>query len=166
MKKKHVFIADELAVAERGVAQARRLGIGVDDITVVARDDARLEPLPEGTAEDSPTDFKPAALRGAIGGGSTGLLMGLVAASVPTMGVTLAGAGLFALVGAAIGTWSSALVGAAVPNKVAREFEDHVRNGKVLVVLDVEEDALAQADAAMRQAGLRKAAFEEPTALS
>lgn len=166
MKMRHAFIADSLEIAERCVLQARRLGLDDKDIAVIARSDVELREVPQDLLDSAPTDTVPAAVRGLVGGGATGLLFGLVASVIPPLGVTLAGAALFGVIGASIGTWSGALMGSAIPNEVRREYEDCVAAGKVLVVLDVEEAQLAQADALMRAEGARKTAYESTSALS
>jgi hypothetical protein len=42
-----------------------------------------------------------------------------------------------ALVGAALGAWSSSLVGSSVPNSALREFQREIESGKVLLMVDV-----------------------------
>ncbi len=166
MKKRHVFIAPDLASAERCVAEARKAGLKDEDISLIAKAGIQLDSIPEDLRDTSPTDFVPAAVRGAVGGAGTGLLIGLTAAAIPTMGVTLAGAAVVTLVGAAIGTWSSALVGAAIPNEVTQELEGHIEAGKILVVLDADEDLLPQLDIALPRVGARKAKYESISAMS
>lgn len=166
MKMRHVFIADSLETAGRCVQQARHLGLDDNDISLVARNDVELHQIPQDLLDSAPTDTVPAAMRGMVGGGATGLLFGLIASAIPPLGVTLAGAALFGVVGASIGTWSAALMGSAIPNEVHREFEDSIAAGKVLVVLDAEEEQLARADALMSKEGARKTAYESMSALS
>lgn len=166
MKMRHVYIADSLAIAEDCVVLARGLGLQDVDISVIARSDIELQAIPQELLDATPVDTVPAAGRGLVFGGATGLLFGLIAAGIPTMGVTLAGAALFGVVGASIGTWSAALMGSAIPNEARREFEDCVEAGKVVIVLDVEEDLLPQADALMRGAGARATGYESTSALS
>jgi hypothetical protein len=38
--------------------------------------------------------------------------------------------------GALVGAWSSALVGASVPNETRRKFEDEIEAGRTLLVID------------------------------
>jgi hypothetical protein len=166
MKKRHVFIAEDLASAERCVTKAQRLGLNSEAISIIAKSNAQLQLVPEDLRDTSPTDFVPAALRGAAGGGGTGLLLGLVATAIPTMGVTLAGAGIFALVGAAVGSWSAALVGASTPNQATRDLETWIDAGRILVVLDVEEEQLAEVDEEMANECVRKAEYETISTVS
>jgi hypothetical protein len=68
--------------------------------------------------------------------------------------------------GAAVGTWSSALMGSAIPSEVHRKFEHHIREGEALVVIDVEQERMPAIEAALAAAGAHKVDFEAPTALS
>ena len=76
-----------------------------------------MDAVPDDLRE-AHTDMVPAALRGAAGGGAVGLVAGLIAVAVPPLGITLAGAGLMAAVGALVGSWSSALVGGSSSAKL------------------------------------------------
>jgi hypothetical protein len=80
--------------------------------------------------------------------------------------LTLAGAGALALAGAAVGTWSAALVGSSVPDPVRRTFEEEIEGGSVLVVIDAEPSLLERADAAVLATGARALPYEQPTALN
>lgn len=166
MKFRHVYSTPSLQQACECVAEALSLGLQKEAVAVIADRDAQLERVPDDLKDDSATDFIPATLRGAIGGGGIGLIGGLVAAAIPTMGVTLGGAALVALGGAALGTWSSALVGASIPGKVHREFDHRVQAGEVLVALNIEEDRLDEVDRAMQAKGASRIDFEVPAVLT
>lgn len=166
MKTRHVFVADSLDIAEDCVVHARSLGLEDEDISVIARSDVELNVIPQNLLDSAPMDTVPAAARGLVGGGATGLLFGLIATAIPPLGVTLAGAAVFGLVGSLIGTWSAALMGSAIPNEAHREFEDCVEAGKVVIVLDLEEDVLSHAEDLMQGAGARVTSYESTSALS
>ncbi|HZF97340.1 MAG TPA: hypothetical protein VEY92_03675, partial [Pseudoxanthomonas sp.] len=113
------------------MAAARDAGLSDDCLSLVARADIEMDSLPDHSRE-APTDFKPAAVRGAAAGGATGLLAGLAAVAFPPLGITLAGAALMTVGGAALGTWVAALVGSTVEDPVRRKFEDEIGAGRVL----------------------------------
>ena len=83
-------------------------------------------------------DFTAAASRGAALGAVTGLFAGLLMMVVPPLGVAVGGPALIALVagGTFVGAWSSALIGAAIPDKVRRTFDDEIAMGRVLLIVD------------------------------
>src|SRR3546814_20390827 len=66
-------------------------------------------------------DFMPAAVSGAMAGGSAGLIGGLIGVVVPPIGLTIAGVAATTLVGAAVGSWVTALIGSMVPDEVDRQ---------------------------------------------
>lgn len=166
MKLRHVYLAESIEAAKDCVRAAQAMGWSDDRISLVAGTDVTLDQIPDDLKEGSSTDFMPATLRGAMGGGAVGLVAGLIGVAIPAIGITLAGAGLMAVGGAAIGTWTSALVGASVPNEVHRKFEDKVADGHVLVVLDAEERHVEQLDRAMAEHGAQRFDYEVPSVLT
>jgi hypothetical protein len=165
MKTRHVYSTPDMAQARRALTAAREAGVPDEDLSLVARHDIELDAIPEDRKDDH-TDFMPAAVRGLAQGGATGLLAGLVAMAIPPLGVTLAGAVGVAAAGAAVGAWSSALMGSAVPDPVRRKFEAEIEAGRILVVVDGDGEAIQRADAAVVATGATPLPFEQPTALS
>lgn len=166
MKHRHVFSVPDAAAAERAIALARAHGIRDDGITLIARRDIELESLPSERI-DPGTDTIPAALRGAVEGGGIGLLAGLIAVAVPASGITIAGAGLLAAIGAGVGTWSSALMGSTIPSEVRRRFDGEIESGRVLVVVDGEDDADMEAlETDLRESGAEVLPFDKLSAIS
>lgn len=163
MKTRHVFATTGVASAHQAMAAARAHGIPDADLSLIARHDIELERIPDERKEVA-MDFVPAALRGTVSGGAAGLLAGLVALAIPTMGVTLAGAGAIALLGAMVGTWSSALVGASIPDEVRRTFEDQIAAGRILLVVDADQALIPEAEAAIVATGAQPLPYEATTA--
>ncbi|WP_127166329.1 hypothetical protein [Xanthomonas euvesicatoria] len=163
MKLRHVYGTADLDSAQRVLQAARSTGIDNDALSLIARSDIELQEVPD-ERKDVKTDFLPAAARGAATGGAAGLVAGLVAIAVPPIGLTLAGAGVMAMAGALVGSWSSALIGATVPDPVRRQFEDQIQAGRVLVIIDAEQPALQDAEAAMVAAGATPLPYEAASA--
>ena len=67
------------------------------------------------------------------------------------MGIALGGASLLGFLagGALIGAWSSAIVGASIPDAVRRKFEDEIAAGRILLVVQVDADKENAVRAAM-----------------
>lgn len=166
MKHRHVYSTPNLAAAQAALAAARESGIDPDDLALIARSDIEMEAVPDAVRDGGRTDTLPAALRGAAGGGAVGLVAGLVAVAVPAVGITLAGAGLITAVGALMGSWSSALFGAGVPDPVRRRFEDTIESGRILLVVDAEEAQARRAEAAVVRAGATPLPYDAPSAVS
>ena len=165
MKTRHVFITPDLDTAQAAMAAARNAGVGDHDLLLVARSDIELESVPDDRQE-ADTDMFPAAMRGIGYGGATGLLAGLVAFAIPPLGITLAGAAAIGVVGAMVGCWASALVGASLPDPIRRKFESEIQAGNILLVVDGEEKVLAVAEPAISRAGARALPYEATSALA
>lgn len=165
MKKRAVYSTPELAVTVKAMAAARNAGVDKDDISLVARSDISLEKIPDDFKEVS-GDFYPAAIKGAVGGGVVGLLAGIVAVAVPAIGLTVAGAAVATLAGASLGAWATALAGSAVPDPVRRKFEGEIESGRILVVIDAEEEVLTVAGPLMAATGAEPLPFDQPSAMS
>ena len=150
---RHVSLTRDLAHAREALSTLHMQGIGNEAISLVARSDIELERIPDSMKE-ADTDAVPAALRGRGVGGASGLLAGLVATVFTPLGVTLAGAAAIGAIGALVGGWSSAMVGASLPDPVRQQFEDEIAAGRILVLVDVADgrepavrEAMAAADA-------------------
>ncbi|MDF4004733.1 hypothetical protein [Luteibacter sahnii] len=165
MKTRRVYSTPDLAHARQGMIAARAAGVDDADLSLIARTDIELDAIPEGRKDDH-TDFKPAAVRGLAEGGGAGLLAGLVAMAIPPLGVTLAGAVAAGAAGAVVGAWTNALMGASSPDPVRQTFEGQIASGRILLVVDADDDLGARADAAIVATGATPLPFDKPTALS
>lgn len=164
MKTRHVFVTDTVADATAAIAAARRAGIGENDISLIADSAIEMEEIPDDL-RNAESDFMPAAARGAMAGGSVGLIGGLVGVVVPPVGLTIVGVAATTLIGAAVGSWVTALIGSMVPDEVHRRFESEIRAGRILLVVDETPEAMAAAEAALREAGAEQLPYEATSAL-
>jgi hypothetical protein len=164
MKTRHVYSTVGMGAATRAIQAAREAGIVDGDIALVARDDIAADRIPDDRKLVM-NDFYPAALRGALAGGASGLIAGMVSLVTP-IGPVVASIGAMTLIGAAGGAWVSALVGASVPDVVHREFENEIREGKILVVIDGGREALHRAHRELIALGARQLDFHKATALT
>jgi hypothetical protein len=165
MKTRHVFSTRDVAQARSAVLALQEQGVTFDDISLVARSDIELDRIPDGLKE-ADSDFKPAALRGMGIGGATGLLAGLAAVVFTPIGITLAGAAAVGAMGALVGGWSSALMGSALPDPVRQQFDDEISAGRVLVLVDAEEEDQARFTSALAAIGVQRQDYEAPTAMT
>ncbi|TBR39495.1 MULTISPECIES: hypothetical protein [Dyella] len=165
MKVRHVYSAPDMGLVKRAMGAARKEGIESRCISLIARHDIELESIPDQRRVVT-NDFYPAAARGVVGGGASGLLVGLVAIVIPPLGLTLAGVGAMTLIGATMGAWASALAGASLPDPVRRKFEHEIEQGSILVVLDGKREVMPHVDLVMHDLGLVRLPFEQPTMLT
>lgn len=135
--KRYVYAFDSTQAARAAIVLLRTRGISDDRLSLIARSDIQLDEVPERYL-DASTDFAPALGRGAAVGGITGLFAGIVAMAIPALGIAIGGPALLAFLagGAAVGAWSSAMIGSAVPDEVRRTFDDEIKAGRSLLVVD------------------------------
>lgn len=160
MKTRHVYSTTDLDQARAAMAAARQSGIGDDCLTLVARSDIELDAIPNKDKEAT-GDFMHGAMKGVAAGGATGFLLGLAAMVLAPIGVTLAGAGIAALAGAAAGGMASSIFGSALPDPVRQKFDDEISAGRILMVVDADAEHHQAADAAIRATGATRLPFEE-----
>jgi len=165
MRKRHVFATPDVATAEAVRREARRLGVGKECIFLEARHDIE-EAIIDDERKNVSMDIIPAAWHGTIYGAAAGLAAGLLAMLVPFFGMSLAGVGALAIVGALVGTWASVLMGSALPDEVRRTFAAEIEAGQVLVVIDAEPESFEQIEPALARAGALRLPFETTTALT
>jgi hypothetical protein len=163
MKTRQVFSTPDVTAAREAIAAARQAGAPDDAVSLIARSDIEMDSIPEGRLEAS-GDTVPAGLRGAAAGGATGLIAGLIGVAIPPLGITVAGIGLLAMIGAAVGGWSSALFGSGVPNPVRRRFEEEIDAGRILVVVDDDRGRAAVVRSAVEATGAVTLPFEQASA--
>lgn len=165
MKTRHVFTTPNVATAEVAVGALRQAGLSDDDISLIAKHAIENESIPDGLQETS-GDFTQGGLKGLAFGGGSGLVFGLAALAVPTLGLTLIGVAAMAFAGAAVGGWTGMLTGSAEPDPVRRKFEEEIAAGHVLLVIDGDDDVLAKAGSALIDLDVTQLPFNVSTALT
>ena len=90
----------------------------------------------------------PAMEKGLALGGLTGILAGLIAVTIPPAGVVLGGGAVLAsaLAGAGIGAWMSTMIGVDVPNSRITAFEEAIKQGEILMLVDVPKDQVEKVE--------------------
>ncbi|HSG10281.1 MAG TPA: DUF1269 domain-containing protein [Gammaproteobacteria bacterium] len=123
-------IVDELLLAR---IEARHIHIAGSDHHVLTEAN-----LPEANLLQE-SDFVPAVERGLAIGGATGILAGIAAVAIPGAGLALGGGAILGigLAGAGVGAWISGMIGVSVPSSRLTEFEDSIKQGKLLMMVDV-----------------------------
>ncbi|WP_374604767.1 hypothetical protein [Arenimonas sp.] len=142
-ENRSVFAVDTLAQLEDALTAAREAGIADEDMALVARHDIELELDPDASEPDEH-------------GRVRGLLAGLSAVAVPTLGVSLAGAGMLNLLGSNLAGWTGHAAGDHANDDVRDRYKALVESGTLLVVVRAgSAERHAAAHAAMTAAGAR-----------
>ena len=135
-KERVIALFGSQADAEQGIVDLKDAGFPEESIGVVLRDPAYGN---RRRRRDNPQPLPAEALSGGILGGVVGLLAGVGVLSLPGVGPVIAGGALVGpLAGsdAGAGGLPRALSGLGMPDGAARYFEEGVRNGSVLVLVD------------------------------
>lgn len=122
MKSRHVYALRDRRQLDAALAAVRALGVDDRDLSIVARHDIEM-----AVDTDRPHDEH---------GRLTGLIAGLSAVTVPTLGVSIAGAGLLNLLGTNVANWIPGLTGEDADDDVRATFQDRIDNGEILLVVD------------------------------
>jgi uncharacterized membrane protein len=143
LDKKIVGVFETEQEAERAVENLKTQGYRAEDISIIARDRDRLVEVEADTESKLPQGLASGAATGGALGGTAGLLAGLGLLAVPGIGPLLAAGPIAAAltgaaVGAAAGGFTGGLIGHGISENDAREYEGHVKEGKILVVVDAD----------------------------
>lgn len=111
-------------------------------IHILANDDVSLGDLPKASIMQT-SDIVHSIETGLVIGGLTGLFVALIATVSlelgSVVGVVILSCTLF---GALLGIWTSSMVGGDVRNSRLRNFESAIKDGKVLLMVDVPQQRL------------------------
>lgn len=138
-------------VAEKAVAELRRNGFG-DDISIIAKDEQNKDQNRYGTMDtDSVTD---GAATGGMLGGLAGLAVGAGALAIPGIGPLIAAGPIAGLLsGAATGGIAGGLVDWGIPQERSKFYEDKVKQGKILVSINTDDNRINEAADTLRRFG-------------
>ena len=139
--KRIYFLLPTVQSAASIVAELVDNGVPEKHIHLIANENTSLEDLPEATLLQK-SDFIPAVERGIPIGGTTGLLAGLVAMTIPGFGAIVSGGALIAvtLAGAGVGTLLSSMVALEIPNSRHKAYQDAIDKGEILMLIDTPKD--------------------------
>ncbi|CAM3924537.1 MULTISPECIES: general stress protein [Paenibacillus] len=131
--------------AAQAIERLQRNGIPSDAISIITKDQRDADQLAEQTGTMAPEGVAAGAATGGILGGTAGLLAGLGALAIPGIGPILAAGPIAAvLTGAAVGAGTGGLVGGfiglGIPEEEAREYESYVEEGRILVLVDADQE--------------------------
>lgn len=142
-----IFQSEELAL--NTIESLKNAGYTPEEISVLTKDEVKYEALSnrvdnEILEEIDGSGMAAGAATGGTIGGFGGLLLGLGALAIPGAGPIIAagpivGAITGALAGGAVGGVAGALVDAGVSEVEAKEYEEHLDAGAILILVDEDE---------------------------
>ncbi|ROO25232.1 membrane protein [Salinisphaera orenii MK-B5] len=140
MKRRLYFLLPDIETTQRVVDDLLLARVTENDMYVVAREDAQTRDLPQAGVSQT-SDLAGSAERGAAAGGVTGVLAGLAAMAFPPAGIAVGGGMVAAtgLGGAGFGAWVSSMIGIRHNNAKVEQYEQAIRDGRVLMMVDVDD---------------------------
>lgn len=151
--------------AEHAVDALLERGATRDDISIVVNDKARSQYFPNDPAQDMGNKAGEGAGVGAAVGGTLGAIGGALALTagnlfLPGVGLLAAGPLLAGLAGAGAGglagTLVGALVGMGIPEEEAARYEAGLREGRILVGVNVQNNSVDEAHAILNAQGAQQ----------
>ncbi len=114
-------------------------------IHFLARDGTELGDLPEATLLQK-SDARHGLGVGLIVGGFTGAIAGVFVLFFPPDGLVTGYGGVLVLgvLGAIMGVWASGMIAADVPNTHLEKFEKDIRDGKILMMVDLPKERMKE----------------------
>jgi hypothetical protein len=167
--KRAVGVFSNRRDVEHALHELKKVGFDMDRVSVITqdgdRDDIAGAEVSDRVGDQSDEGAKVGAVTGGALGGLTGLLVGLGTLAIPgigpimlagaaatTLATTIAGAGIGAVAGSLLG----ALIGLGIPEERARVYDERVRRGHYLVILDGTDAEIARAEAILHQQGVEE----------
>ena len=145
-------IFDSKQEANAAVSKLLDAGISKGDISLIVSDNAHHTIFPHPIDDESARATKGGAEGALIGGVLGALIAGLTlvgVVTVPGSGILVAGSFLAALTGAgagaAVGGLSGALISAGFAVDEAKHYEEEIRHGKAVIVINVANEMAAVA---------------------
>ena len=150
-RRRLYFLLPDVPMARTIVDELLLARVEWRHIHLIAREGTQLEDLPEASLVQK-SDVVPALQRGLGAGAATGMLAGLAAMAFPPAGLTIAG-GIVAAVtlfGAGFGAVMATMVGVDIPNTRLARFEEAVKAGQLLMMVDVTRDRVDEIESLVR----------------
>ncbi len=146
-------VFEDRSRAEKALEALKQRGFTEREVSVVGRDEGRNG----GNREDADGGVGRGAAWGAGIGAAAGILATAGALAVPGIGPLLAAGPIAtALGGAATGGVAGALVDWGIPEEEGRQYEQDIKQGRFLAVVEAGEDRANQAAKTLREYGASK----------
>ncbi len=140
MSRRLYFVVPDVAIAQQIEKELLLARIDSRRMHFMAKDGTDMGDLPQATLAQK-SDVVHGLEVGVVAGGGAGFVAGLGA--MMFMGVSTSAAaivGVLAMFGAVFGAWVSAMIGTSIPNTRLKAFQKDLKEGHVLMMLDVPKE--------------------------
>lgn len=151
----------DISTAEDAVKALRNKGFQDNEISILAKDSQQRQANKSGDMETG-SDFggndsiADGTTWGGALGGVAGLLAGVGALAIPGIGpIVAAGPLAGVLSGAVTGGVAGGLVDLGIPEERGRQYEQNLKQGGILAVIETSEDKVNDASSILRQNGAK-----------
>lgn len=130
--------------AEQAVAQLRANGFADNDVSVLFPDQRNTRDFAHEQGTKAPEGAITGVGAGGAIGGTIGLLAGIGVLAIPGLGPFIAAGPILAALsgaaaGATVGGVTGALIGMGIPEIEAKQYENKVKDGNILMSVHVED---------------------------
>jgi len=141
--------------AERALEELKRNGFSDQEVSLVAKED-KADPEDENNEDGDNMDLSSGIFTGGAVGGVAGLLAGAGLLAIPGLGPIVALGPLAAtLGGAATGGVAGGLLDMGIPQDRGQYYENEVKSGRFLAVVQTDEGKAQSAVDTMRKTGAK-----------
>jgi hypothetical protein len=174
--KRGIGVFADYQATESALRELQDIGYGMDYVSIIGQDsehlnqsgqtgDAQIQDIQADDGNRADDGAKAGAISGGTVGGLTGLLVGLGTLAIPGVGpIMLAGAAATALattaaggaIGAATGGLVGGLVGLGIPEDRAKVYNEHLSQGKYLVIIDGTDSDIARAEPILKRRNIHE----------
>lgn len=129
------------------VEDLKRQGYRAEEISVISKNREDVDFITEETGTKAGAGAATGAVTGGTLGGLTGLLAGVGALAIPGIGPIIAAGPIAATLtgvaaGAGVGSLTGALIGMGIPEDEAKIYDESVKEGKILVLVERKEEVI------------------------
>ncbi|MFT9847332.1 general stress protein [Aneurinibacillus sp. REN35] len=158
MAEKLVGVFKTEAAAIAALRALQQLGYKADDISLISKDKNEQAQIKTQNKNNMERGLMLGSVSGGVFGGVAGLVAGLGALAIPGIGPVIAAGPLVGLFTGAVtgylgGSIVGALIGLGIPEEKAKEYDTHLKNGNILVIVDEDAGNSAQVREAFRTYG-------------
>ncbi len=154
-----ISLASSEAQAERIISALQQAGFSNNDISALLPDKRATRDFAHENSTKAPEGAIGGVGAGGAIGGTLGLLAGIGALAIPGIGPFIAAGPIMAALsgaaaGAAVGGITGALIGMGIPEIEAKQYEEKVKGGSILLSVHVEDsDERSRAKKILEAAG-------------
>ncbi len=174
--KRGIGVLADYQATEKALGELNSIGYGMERISIIGKDseylnqqarsgDAQVQDIQNDDGNRADDGIKTGIISGGTVGGFTGLLVGLGTLAIPGVGpIMLAGAAATAIasmvaggaIGAATGGLVGGLVGLGIPEDRAEVYNEHLSEGKYLVIIDGTDSDIARAETILKHQNIQE----------